>query len=80
MGPKNTGRTSTPMTTITGERINGWNDVRNSDGSYAGSNQAVTGGTKQYDAGGNYKGFRDNNGNQYDASGNLAPNHDPYSK
>ena len=80
MGPKNTGRTSTPMTTLTGERMNGWNDVRNSDGSYAGSNQAVTGGTQHYDSSGNPSGFTDTKGNHYDASGNLAPNHDFYSK
>ena len=75
MGPND--RTSTQMTWF-GSPLSGWNEVRNSDGSYAGSNQQVTGGTQHYDASGNRSGFTTSDETRLDASGNPNPNHDPY--
>lgn len=75
MGPKD--RTSSQMTWM-GQTLVGRNDVYNSDGSYAGSNERVVGGTQHYDRSGNRSGFTSSDGTRYDASGNPAPNHDPY--
>lgn len=75
MVPNN--RTSTPMTWF-GNTLTGWNEVRNSDGSYAGSNHQVTGGTQFHDSKGNASGFRSSDGTMHDASGRPDPNHDPY--
>jgi len=74
---KPTNRTSSQMTFM-GVTLPGWSEVHNSDGSFAGSNQRVVGGTQHYDSHGNPSGFTDTSGNRYNPSGNLAPDYDPY--
>ena len=76
MGPND--RTSSPMSWF-GNELPNWNEVSNSDGSHAGSNERVAGGTQHYDSHGNRSGFTSNDGSMYDADGNLAsPDYDPY--
>lgn len=59
-----------------GETLDDWHEVHDDDGEYSGSDHDVTGGTEHYDESGEYSGFTDDDGNEYDASGNLITNDD----
>ena len=66
MEPKN--RTSYRMSMF-GIELPNWNQVDNSDGTNAGSNERVEGGTQHYDSSGNPTYFVDDDDRIYDVNG-----------
>ena len=68
MGP-NENETTTPMTWF-GDELEDWDDRYDENGNHVGTDHDVTGGTEHYNEEGEYEGFTDDDGNEYDASGN----------
>jgi len=70
MGPNDKESTTTPMTWF-GDELEDWDDRYDADGNHEGTDHDVVGGTEHYNEAGNYDGFTDDDGNEYDAEGNL---------
>lgn len=63
-------RTTSPMSWL-GNQLDDWDDVYDENGNHDGTDHEVTGGTEHYNEAGEYIGFTDDEGNNYDASGNI---------
>ena len=74
MGPND--RSSSRMT-ILGIPLDDWNEVTDGD-TIVGSNHEVVGGTEHYNEDGDYTGFTDDDGVNYNADGEEDPDIDFY--